>query len=92
MLSGRAREVDAIGAVPLEVEDLMGWQKERERFEDGGGFLVDLLDGTLDLVAVGVWSGVRDVGMKETEWGGERAADGFRIRAECCDMVVFLAL
>jgi len=26
----------------LEVEDEMGWQEERERFEDGDGFLVDL--------------------------------------------------
>ena len=73
VLSGRACEVDAISAVPLQVEDEMGWQEERERFEDGDGFLVDLLDGTLDLVTVGVRSGVRDVGMKETEWGGERS-------------------
>jgi hypothetical protein len=29
-----------------------------------------------------------DVGMKETEWSGKRAADGVRVRAECCDMVV----
>ena len=49
--------------------------------------MVDLLDGTLDLVAVGVGGGVRDVGVKETEWGGEGAAVGFRVRAECCDMV-----
>ena len=79
VLSGRAREVDAISAVPLE--------EERERFEDGDGFLVDLLDGTLDLVAVGVRSGVRDVGMKEAEWGGEGSANGFRVGAECFDVV-----
>jgi len=47
-----------------------------------------LLDGALDLVTVGVRSGVRDVGMKEAEWGGERSADGFRVGAECFDMVV----
>ncbi len=50
-------------------------------------FLVDLLDGALDLVAVGIRSGVRDVGVKETEGSGERAADGFRVRSECLDMV-----
>jgi hypothetical protein len=37
VLSGRACEVDAISAVPLQVEDEMGWQEERERFEDGDG-------------------------------------------------------
>ena len=58
-------------------EDEMVWQEERERFEDGDGLLVDLLDGTLDLVTMGVRSGVRDVGVKETEWGGKRSADGF---------------
>ena len=42
VLSGRACEVDAISAVPLQVEDEIGWQEERERFEDGDGFLVDL--------------------------------------------------
>jgi hypothetical protein len=26
---------------------------------------------------MGVRSGVRDVGVKETEWGGKRSADGF---------------
>jgi len=46
-----------------------------------------LLDGALDLVAVGIRSGVRDVGVKETEGSGERVADGFRVRAECLDMV-----
>ena len=46
-----------------------------------------MLDGALDLVAVGVRCGVRDVGVKETEGGGERAADGFRVRAECRDVV-----
>ena len=39
-------------------------------------------------MTVGVGSGVRDVGMKETEWGGERSADGFRVGAERCDVVV----
>ena len=77
VLSGRAREVDAIGAVSLEVEDEMVRQEEREGFEDGDGLLVDLLDGALDLVTMGVRSGVRDVGVKETEWGGKRSADGF---------------
>ena len=46
-----------------------------------------MLNGTLDLVAVGVRCGVRDVGVKETEEGGEGAADGFRVRAECRDVV-----
>ena len=32
MLSGRAREVDTVGAVPLEVEDEMGRQVEWEGF------------------------------------------------------------
>jgi len=32
MLSGRAREVDTVGAVPLEVEDEMGRQEEWEGF------------------------------------------------------------
>ncbi len=31
---------------------------------------------------------MRDVGMKETEWGGERSTDGFGVGAECFDMVV----
>jgi len=74
VLSGRACEVDAISAVPLQVEDEMGWQEERERFEDGDGFLVDLLDGMLDLVTMGVRSGVHDVGMKETEWESRQMA------------------
>ena len=30
---------------------------------------------------------VRDVSVKETKGGGERAADGFRVRAECRDVV-----
>ena len=38
-------------------------------------------------MTVGVRSGVRDVGMKETEWSGEGSADGFRVGAECFDMV-----
>jgi hypothetical protein len=59
----------AIGAVSLEVEDEMVWQEERESFEDG--------DGTLDLVTMDIRRGVRDVGVKETEWGGKRSADGF---------------
>ena len=32
MLSGRAREVDTVGAIPLEVEDQMGRQEEWEGF------------------------------------------------------------
>ena len=85
MLSGRARLVDTVGAVPLE--DEMGRQEEWEGVQDDDGFLVDLLDGALDLVAVGVRCGVHDVGVKETEGSGEGAADGFRVRAECSDMV-----
>jgi hypothetical protein len=36
---------------------------------------------------MGVRGGVRDVGMKETEWGSERSTDGFGVGAECFDMV-----
>ena len=43
------------------------------RAREVDGLLVDLLDGMLDLVTMGVRSGVRDVGMKETEWGEENA-------------------
>jgi hypothetical protein len=39
---------------------------ERERFEDCSGFLVDLLDGALDLVAVGIGSGMYDMRTEET--------------------------
>ena len=34
-----------------------------------------MLDGALDLVVVGVWSGVCDVGVKETEWERQMASE-----------------
>ena len=47
-------ELDAVSAILLEVEDECGGQEVWERIENDNGFLVNLLDGTLEFVTVSI--------------------------------------
>ena len=87
VLGEGTRQVDAVRGVLLEVQDKVGRQEVPERFQDCGGFLVYLLDGSLDLVAVGVRGGTRDMRAEETQGSGEGSADSVGVRAEGCDLV-----
>jgi len=84
-LRGGAGEVDTVGAVLLEVEDELGGQEEWERLQDGDGLLVDLLDGSFDLVAMGIWGCVGDMSLEEAQGCSERGADSLGVGVEGFD-------
>ena len=71
--------IHGVGAGTFGVEKKVAGDNIWGRCKDGGRLLIHLLDGTLDLVAVGVWSGMCDFDVEESKWSCHGLADGFRV-------------
>lgn len=59
------------------------------RSKSGNNFLIDLLDSTLNLVAMGVGSSEGSTGTRESDGNSERLVDGFSIRTEGLNSMPF---
>jgi hypothetical protein len=87
MLDGGADKIDAVGTVLLQIEYELGREGVGKRLEDGGCFLIYLLDRPFDFMTVGIRSCVSNVSLEKTERSGERETNSLRIRTECFDLM-----
>jgi hypothetical protein len=66
MLDRGADKIDAVGTVLLQIEYELGREDVGKRLEDGGCFLIYLLDRSFDFMTVGIRSCMGDVSTEET--------------------------